>query len=276
MLMPGTMPLYSNSEGYKLAQRKGAYGQNISVGSISWTVYDAELTRANLRSKDKTISLSRHIKRPPMSATVGNYLEELHNAIFFYPSYAGAKLNYHRSFAWGEGVTGIDEQHGQDISNFVYKLMLGFDLRLPRYSGDQIAEGLGINTIAINHNKGTESHYQTLVKECTLGRIASFTGSAHMVCVGSLSMQQLESLDARAASDARNNGMKEEDLIPLVATSPVGFRDVTTGNWTIIPKAAVFPIFKAGPYSSWIARDNDFKVFSFFKNSPKLTAKTEL
>ncbi|MCW7555765.1 hypothetical protein NX722_24675 [Endozoicomonas gorgoniicola] len=276
MLMPGTMPLHKNDGTYQLAKRKGQDGEIVQFNNSTWTVYRAKLTPAELYAKDKVKPLDYHIKQAPMNPTIQNYLQELHNRIFRYPNYAGSERNYHWSFAWGEGEAGIDEQHGQDISNFVYKLMLGFGHRLPRYSGHQITEGLSINTITVDYSKDKESHYRTLVEDCTLGRMASFARSAHMVCIGSVSMAQLRLLDSDAATDALNNGMKEEDLVPLVATSPVGFRDVETGNWTIVPKAAIFPIFKTGPYSSWISRKEDFKVFSFFTNSPRLTTKTEL
>ena len=276
MLMPGTMPLHKNDGTYQLAKREGRGGETIPFNDKTGTVYRAKLTEATLLSKDEIVGLNYHVKQVPINPTIQNYLQELHNIIFHYPDYVDSERNYHRSFAWGEGETGIDEQHGQDISNFVYKLMLGFGHRLPRYSGHQIKEGLDINTITVDYSEDKESHYKTLVEHCTLGRIASFTPSAHMVCIGSVSMAQLRLLDPGAATDALNNGMQEEDLVPLVATSPVGFKDVETGNWTIVPKAAIFPIFKTGPYSSWISRTENFKVFSFFKDSPKLTTKTEL
>ena len=277
MLMPGTMPLRDGSQ-FWLANRNGSNGELVQIGSDTWTVYAAELTPATLQSKEKKkkgIPLGYHLKQAPIQATVGNYLHELHNAIFYYPDYSGTN-NYHRSFAWGEGTTGIDEQHGQDISNFVYKLMLGFGLRLPRFSKDQILDGMAINTIAVDSSTNKDSHYKTLVEHCTLGRMAAFVSAGHMVCLGSISMAQLATLDTKAYADALTHGMAETDLIPLVASSPVGFRDTITDNWSILPKAAVFPIFKTGPYSNWISREHKFQVFSFFKGSPKLTIKTEL
>ncbi|MET4696402.1 hypothetical protein [Endozoicomonas lisbonensis] len=293
MLMPGTMPvilgaeegvLKSVAEGGEglrsgailMANRSGTKVVSIDLTGRPWAIYEAKLVSAQLNPKDPDQKLPDHLKSVPVTSTVQNYLEELHNVIFHYPGYAGFERNYHRSFAWGEGITGIDEQRGQDISNFVYKLMLGFGHRLPRYSGDQIREGLAINTIVVDKSTDKESYHKTLVKHCTLGRIASFASNGHIVCIGSVSIEQLGVLDPAAAADALNNGMSFGDLVPLVATSPVGLRDEETGIWTIIPKAAVFPIFKTGPYSSWISRKDDLKIFSFFKDSPSLTTKTEL
>ena len=273
MLMPGTMPVHDGNQ-YRLANRNSMYGETVQVGSDTWTIYSAALTPASLASKDKARKLSYHLKQAPMNTTVQNYLDELHNAIFFYPEYAGP--NIHRSFAWGEGITGIDNQHGQDISNFIYKLMLGFGYRLPRHSRDQIADGIQINSIVLDKSKDKESHYKTVVEHCTLGRMASFADAGHMVCIGSISMNQLQSLDEQAYADALGAGMTNEDKVPLVASSPVGLRDLGKKNWSITPKAAVFPIFKTGPFSSWISRPSDLKVFSFFKNSPSLNAKSEL
>ena len=282
LLMPGTMPLYSESEIYLLAKRSAHYGQTVQIGSNTWTLNYAALATAVLRSKDERFSLDHHIKQVPVKATIQNYLDDLHNVMFHYPDYVEARFNQQRSFAWGEGITGIDNQHGQDISNFVYKLMLGFGLRLPRFSGDQIAQGMSINTVFIDHSLDMESHYKTLVDHCTLGRMAAFGRNAHMVCIGSVSMPQLRLLDPEAAVAALNNGMQEDDLVALVATSPVGFRwsktveGQTISSWTITPKAAVFPIFKEGPYSSWVVRREGIKIFSFFVNSPEPQTSTEL
>ena len=273
MLMPGTMPLH-NGDHYLMTQRDNSDGELVQIQSQTWMLYSAALTETTLKSKDSKVALDYHLKQPPMVPTIKNYLAELHNAIFFYPDYAGP--NYHRPFAWGEGTTGIDEQHGQDISNFLYKLMLGFGLRLPRFSFDQIEKGLKINTILIDPSTDKKAHYDDLVEHCTLGRVASFVATGHMVCVGSISMNQLQSLDPQAAADALNSGMKEGDLIPLVASSPVGFKDPETGDWSIVPKAAIFPIFKTGPFSSWISRNYKMRIFSFFENSPKVLTKTEL
>ncbi|KEQ12526.1 hypothetical protein GZ77_18600 [Endozoicomonas montiporae] len=283
MLMPGTMPLYSPDEGYFLAKRNGRKGELVQIESNTWFIYRATLDHATLRSIDEGKSLTTHIKHPPMKPTVRNYLDDLHNVMFHYPIYVEPRLNEHRSFSWGEGITGIDNLHGVDTSNFVYKLVLGFGLRLPRHSADQIAEGMKINKIYVDRSKDTESHYQTLVEHCTLGRMAAFANTGHLVCIGSVSMAQLSYLDKDAGTAALNNGIKEGDLIPLVATSPVGFswhKEVdgkTVPSWTITPKAAVFPIFKKGPYSSWVSRKNyDLTIFSFFENSPKLETRTEL
>ena len=273
MLMPGTMPLHHYGSQYFLANRNASEGETVLVDGNSWKIYSAALTHAKLTPKDKVEKSGYHLKQAPITATVGSYLDELHNAMFYYPAYAGPGIN--RDFAWGEGVTGIDNRHGQDISNFVYKLMLGFGYRLPRHSVDQINAGIKINSIKVDNSQDEEIHYKTMVEHCTLGRMASFTASAHMVCLGSVSMTQLETLDPRAAADALNSGMSADDLIPLVASSPAGLRDVVTGSWSILPKAAVFPLFKTGPYSSWISRKTPLQIFSFFKNSPKL-AKTEL
>lgn len=273
MLMPGTMPVHDGNQ-YFLANRNASEGETVQVGGNTWKIYGAALTPTTLKSKDKVEKLGYHLKQAPITATVASYLDELHNAMFYYPAYAGPNIN--RDFAWGEGITGIDNRHGQDISNFVYKLMLGFGYRLPRYSADQISAGIKINSIKVDKSQSKESHHKTMVEHCTLGRMASFAATAHMVCLGSVSMTQLEALDPQAAADALNSGMSADDKIPLVASSPVGLRDVATGSWSILPKAAVIPLFKTGPFSSWVSRKTPLQIFSFFKNSPKLTARSEL
>ncbi len=65
-----------------------------------------------------------------------------------------------------------------------------------------------------------------------------------------------------AADDAiQSGGMEEYDKVPLLAFSPVGLKNGSV--WHITGKTAVYPVFKAGPYKTWVSRPNLF-IYSYF------------
>ncbi len=92
----------------------------------------------------------------------------------------------------------------------------------------------------------------------------SFGTGSQAACLGSMTVEELQNLDARAATDARRSGIKDDEEVPLIALSPVGLN--ASGTWYITGLSGIYPVFKSAPYNAWITRNQLF-IFSYFKST---------
>ena len=249
---------------------------------LNLQLYRAHITPSFLSVRDSGQELKNHLSTVAEPFTVVGYRRQLHQTTFVNPHYS--KPNINRSFAWGEGILGHDNYTGQDVSTFIRKLLLPFGLSLPRHSWAQVHEGIHTNLIVgsieqYDNPKKTiddpeqllSEHHQLLTDECTLGRFTSFAPGSHAACLGSVTIDQLRELDPLAADEALNTGgMSPGDRVPLLSFSPIGMKD--GDQWHITGKTAIYPVFKAGPYKSWVAKPNLF-IYSYFETE---VAKDEL
>ena len=250
-----------NDQRYYMATSQQSMISNVLGNSINLNLYSAELTSVTLAVADPDQYLTDHLKRPEAWSSISNgeYLSQLHNAMFMYPEYS--KPNKNRLFAWGAGTVGINRLVGQDVSGFSYNLLQSLGINVPRDSSDQVSEGLRLRKV-LTTTGNIDTLYEAMIEKCTLGNMASFGRGSIMVCLGSLTVEQLEDISLKAADQARAEGMPDDARVPLVASSPVGFRNGK--QWTIVPESAVFPIFKHDASRSWVDRKTLF-IFSYLK-----------
>ncbi len=95
-------------------------------------LYKGNLVPVTPKVMDKGEQLTEHLQKTPVSFTFKNYLSQLHRTTFSTP--LSAKRHVNIPFGWGDANIGADNFHGQDVSNFVRKIMLPFGLSLPRHS----------------------------------------------------------------------------------------------------------------------------------------------
>lgn len=235
--------------------------------SINLQLYPADLASVTVETADSGQDLKDHLKRPETRSNItnGEYLSQVHNAMFMNPEYSSPNKN--KLFAWGAGTVGINRLVGQDVSGFSYNLLQSLGINVPRHSWDQVIEGRKQRTVFQTEGDvlaDIDTLYEAMIEKCTLGNIASFGRGNIMVCLGSLTVEQLDDISPEAAAEARARGMQENSRVPLVASSPVGFRNGE--QWDIVPETAVFPIFKHGDAASrsWVSRGKLF-IFSYLK-----------
>ncbi|MRI33000.1 hypothetical protein EOPP23_08395 [Endozoicomonas sp. OPT23] len=270
-LRPGT-PILRNNDQFLTAI--SLYDNQLPTTPHGLKLYHAYLTNTHLAVKDSEQELADHIRPVSHPFTVAEYQRQLHLNTFDNPWYV--RPNENKPFAWGEAPVGPDNYNGQDVSNFIRKVLLQFGINLPRYSGDQIIEGLTTNPVygtldgftkfvtgsTLIEDKLNDFH-QALVDHCNPGYFTSFGAGSHAACLGSITWEQLNTLDSKAAQDAIEHGnMTTDDRIPLLALSPVGLK--ASSGWYITGKTAVYPVFKSEPHNAWVSRANLF-IYSYFK-----------
>ena len=254
-----------NNQHYIAASQQNTI-TSVLEDSINLQLYPADLASVTVETVDSGQDLKDHLKRPETRSNItnGEYLDQLHNAMFMNPEYSSPNKN--KLFAWGAGTVGINRLVGQDVSGFSYNLLQSLGINVPRHSWNQVIEGLKQRTVFQTESGvpgNIDTLYEAMIEKCTLGNIASFGPGSIMVCLGSLTVEQLAAISPEAANEAREGGMQENSRVPLVASSPVGFRN---GQWDIVPETAVFPIFKHknAASRSWVSRINLF-IFSYLK-----------
>ncbi len=258
-----TTLLVSDEQNYYMAVADEDSFEEAPAATNKPRLLKGNLVQVTPKVKDRGELLINHLQKTPVTFTFNNYLAQLHRTTFSTPLRARKHVNI--PFGWGDAVIGADNFHGQDVSNFVRKVMLPFGLSLPRHSKDQIDEGLETQRIYDSTSTGesdSDSLYAALVKHCMPGRFVSFGPGSQAACLGSLTVEELQSLDPKAAEDAKRSGIEYDEEVPLIAMSPVGLN--ASGTWYITGLTGIYPVFKSAPYNAWITRSQLF-IFSYFK-----------
>ena len=259
-------PVLKSSEGqhFIAASEKNAISSTLP-DSINLQLYLANLIPVEVDVLDDGQALRDHLtlyspdKNIPV--THREYLSYVHNCMFTNPTYSAPNKN--RQFAWGSGVVGIDNLRGQDVSTLGYCVLQSMGVNAPRHSWDQVEKGLKLHTV-YNGSGDMQTLNNTMVKHCTVGNMASFGRGSLMICLGNLTVEQLKELSPDAYANALAGGLQESDRVPLVASSPVGFRN--GAQWDIVPESAVFPIFMHDASRSWINRGTMY-IYSYLNKS---------
>ena len=252
-------PILKAGSGYYLASTD----ETLKNQKSRFKLFNATLVKSSPKVIDANNQLEDHLREVPLAFTVWEYLNQLHRTTFHNPR--GTRNNLNVSFGWGEAIIGPDNFYGQDVSSFIRKLLLPFGISLTRDSREQLEEGLShfpIYDSTTENISDQDSLYQALVDFCKLGRFVSFGPGSIAACLGSVSLEELHTLDPKAALEAKQiGGIKENDKVPLLAMSPIGFKD--QDGWHITPKTGVYPVFKKSYYNAWVTRGKLF-IFSYF------------
>ncbi len=294
--LPLGTPVFSLGDQYMMAERSAAGPMNIVLDDTRLRLHAAELAFVKL-SVDPAGKLEDQLKSVPLPLSYHSYLSQLNNVILQYPlAYIDLKNNENRYFAFGEGTIGPDGERGMDSSTFVLKLLQPFGKWLPRYSADQVEEGVK-NRLIIKTNKANmEQNYKAMIDHCKIGHFVSTGSGNNMACLGNISLHELGKLSKEAMHDAMSvGGMTTDDRVPLVALSTTGivfagdFFDaehagkldipslgetfyVSTEKrkqkpiWHITGRVAVYPVFKSGYFSSYIRDGKSLTIYSYFND----------
>ncbi len=242
-LLRGT-PIICTENYYNLVFPSATEEQFNLGPAFKLSLRNCQFTTANVVPIEKIPDweLDDHAPVSPTPFTNKRFVRQLENVTFQFPNYGSNNKN--RSYGWGEATTGIDRLRGQDISSTVRYLLQPFGFSLPRFSKDQIAMGQKINNVTTIEGDPTLL-FNGMLNNCKLGTFASFGPGNMMACLGTITFKQLNQLDRSAATYAKTHGgMTEDDALPMVVSSPVGFRDSNRKTQIEEKKKALFESFK--------------------------------
>ena len=294
--LPLGTPVFSLSGRYLMAERSEDEAINVKLNKISLRLNSAKMALVKL-SVDPAGKLEDQIKTVPLPLSYQSYLAQLNNVMFQYPlNYIDLQHNENRYFAFGEGIVGPDGRRGMDSSTFISKLLQPFGKWLPRFSGDQVKEGVKHRLIAKTNEADMEQNYKAMIDHCHIGHFVSTGNGNNMACLGNISLDELGELSKEAMYDAISvGGMTADDRVPLVAMStsgivffenfinatPAGKLDLTTLGetfvvstttkepkpvWHATGRVAVYPMFKSGYFSSYIRDGKSLTIYSYFSD----------